>query len=103
MLSQTLFNAAARARYRAGRAQADAGEFTEERARQELADRVLQAYRDLLFANDDLKMAEAPAGALDEDRRRVERFVVLGEGTSTDRAGVGPQPPNRAGKRGGGK
>lgn len=91
MLSQTLFSAAARARYRAGRAQAEAGEFTEERARQALAVRVLQAYSDLFLAIDDLKLAEAHAAALDEDLRRVERFVVLGEGTRTDRAEVEAQ------------
>lgn len=90
-LSQTLFNAAARARYRAGRAQSEAAELTEQRARQALAVRVLQAYSDLLFAIDDLKLAEAHAAALDEDLRRVERFVVLGEGTRTDRAEVEAQ------------
>ncbi|RIA46204.1 protease secretion system outer membrane protein [Hephaestia caeni] len=91
VLSQPLFNAAAGARYRVGRAQAEAGEFTEERARQALAVRVLQAYSDLLFAIDDLKLAESYVTALDEDLRRVERFVVLGEGTRTDRAEVEAQ------------
>jgi len=91
MLSQSLFNAAAGARYRVGRAQAEAGEFTEARARQALAVRVLQAYSDLLFAIDDLKLAEAHVLALDEDLRRVERFVLLGEGTRTDRAEVEAQ------------
>lgn len=91
MLSQALFNAAAGARYKAGVARAEAGAFTEERARQALAVRVLQAYSDLLFAIDDLKLAEAPARALGEDLQRVERFVVLGEGTRTDRAEVEAQ------------
>ncbi|RKF17558.1 heme transporter [Altericroceibacterium spongiae] len=87
-LSQSLFNAAAGAGYRAGAARADAAEFTQERVRQALAVRVLQAYTDLLYAIDDLKLAEAHAAALDEDLRRVDRFVLLGEGTRTDRAEV---------------
>lgn len=90
-LSQSLFNAAAGAGYRAGAARADAAEFTQERARQALAVRVLQAYTDLLYAIDDLKLAEAHAAALDEDLRRVDRFVLLGEGTRTDRAEVEAQ------------
>ncbi|WP_336963786.1 TolC family outer membrane protein [Sphingobium aquiterrae] len=91
MLSQSLFNAAAGARYKAGVARAEAGAFTEQRARQALAVRVLQAYSDLLFAVDDLKLAQAQVQALDEDMRRVERFVTLGEGTRTDRAEVEAQ------------
>ena len=88
MLSQPLFNAAAGARYKAGVARAEAGRFTEERARQALAVRVLQAYTDLLYALDDLSLAQGQAAALDEDAKRVERFVDLGEGTRTDRAEV---------------
>jgi len=91
VVSQSLFNAAAGARYKAGVARAEAGAFTEQRARQALAVRVLQAYSDLLFAIDDLKLAEAHADALAEDMRRVERFVTLGEGTRTDRAEVEAQ------------
>ncbi|MFT3966184.1 MAG: TolC family outer membrane protein [Sphingobium sp.] len=91
MLSQALFNAAAGARYKAGAARAEAGAYTQDRARQALAVRVLQAYSDLLFALDDLKLAQAHARALDEDFQRVERFVLLGEGTRTDRAEVEAQ------------
>ncbi|MEW9854628.1 TolC family outer membrane protein [Novosphingobium sp. M1R2S20] len=91
MLSQTLFNAAAGARYKAGAARAEAGRFTEQRAHQALAVRVLQAYSDLLYAIDDLSLAEGHSRALEEDLRRVERFVVLGEGTRTDRAEVEAQ------------
>lgn len=90
-LSQSLFNAAADARYRVGAARAEAGEFTEKRARQALAVRVLQAYSELLYAIDDLKLAEAHALSLDEDLGRVERFVALGEGTRTDQAEVEAQ------------
>jgi protease secretion system outer membrane protein len=90
-LAQSLFNAAAGARYKAGVAQAEAGQSTEARARQALAVRVLQAYSDLLYAIDDLKLADAHVRALDEDLRRVERFVALGEGTRTDRAEVEAQ------------
>lgn len=91
MLSQALFNAAAGARYKAGVARAEAGRFTEQRAHQALAVRVLQAYSDLLYAIDDLGLAEGHSRALEEDLRRVERFVVLGEGTRTDRAEVEAQ------------
>ncbi|MFT4053741.1 MAG: TolC family outer membrane protein [Novosphingobium sp.] len=90
-LSQSLFNAAAGARYRSGVALGEAGEATGQRARQALAVRVLQAYSDLLYALDDLQLAEAQVTALDEDLRRVERFVTLGEGTRTDRAEVEAQ------------
>lgn len=91
MLSQSLFNAAAGARYKAGVARAQAGHFTEERARQALAVRVLQAYSDLLYALDDLKLAQGQVTALEENLKRVDRFVVLGEGTRTDRAEVEAQ------------
>ncbi|MDF0490295.1 TolC family outer membrane protein [Sphingomonas sp. H39-1-10] len=91
MLSQSLFNAAAGARYKAGVARGEAARFTEERARQALAVRVLQAYTDLLYALDDLTLAQGQVTALDEDARRVERFVVLGEGTRTDRTEVEAQ------------
>lgn len=91
ILTQPLFDAAAGARYREGVARGAAGRFTEERARQALAVRVLQAYSDLLFAIDDLKLSEAQSRSLDEDRQRVERFVQLGEGTRTDRAEVEAQ------------
>lgn len=91
MLSQTLLNAAAGARYKAGAARAEAGRFTEQRAHQALAVRVLQAYSDLLYAVDDLSLAEGHSRALEEDLKRVERFVMLGEGTRTDRAEVEAQ------------
>lgn len=91
MLSQSLFNAAAGARYKAGVARGEAGRFTEERARQALAVRVLQAYSGLLYALDDLTLSRAQVDALAENLSRVERFVTLGEGTRTDRAEVEAQ------------
>ncbi|MCD9030773.1 TolC family outer membrane protein [Luteimonas sp. Y-2-2-4F] len=85
-LVQPLFDAAAYARYREGRARADAAEHVLERAHQALAVRTLQAYLDVLYAEDELALAEAHLQALTADAERVERFLRLGEGTVTERA-----------------
>ncbi|MEI2417013.1 TolC family outer membrane protein [Orrella sp. JC864] len=83
-LTQPLFDAAAYARYREGQARARAGAYTLARARQALAVRVLQAYTDVLYAQDALDLARAQERALQEDARRSARFVAGGEGTVTD-------------------
>lgn len=83
-LSQPLFDAAAYAQYRVGDERAEAAGLTLERARQALAVRVLQAYTDVLFAQQALSLAEAQVRSLHEDARRSARFVAAGEGTRTD-------------------
>ncbi|WP_242697335.1 TolC family outer membrane protein [Bordetella petrii] len=87
-LSQPLFDAAAFAQYREGQARADAAGLTLERAHQALAVRVLQAYTDVLYADDALALARAQERALHEDARRAARFVAGGEGTRTDQVEV---------------
>lgn len=90
-LTQPLFDAAAFAQYREGQARADAAGLTLERARQALAVRVLQAYTEALYAEDEVTLAEAHARALEEEARRSRRFVAGGEGTLTDQMEIEAQ------------
>lgn len=83
-LTQPLFDAAAYAQFREGQARADAAGLTLARARQALAVRVLQAYTDVLYAQEALALAQAQGRSLQEDARRSARFVEGGEGTVTD-------------------
>ncbi|MDR5860405.1 TolC family outer membrane protein [Halomonas eurihalina] len=90
-LSQPLFDAAAYAQYREGQALAEAAGLSRERARQALAVRVLQAYTDALYAQDEVALAEAHLRALREETRRSQRFVASGEGTLTDQLEIEAQ------------
>nr|WP_065240413.1 TolC family outer membrane protein [Halomonas elongata] len=90
-LSQPLFDAAAYAQYREGQALAEAAGLSRERARQALAVRVLQAYTDVLYAEDEVALAEAHLRALREETRRSQRFVASGEGTLTDQLEIEAQ------------
>ncbi|SDJ68764.1 TolC family outer membrane protein [Billgrantia gudaonensis] len=90
-LTQPLFDAAAYAQYREGAALAEAADLSRERARQALAVRVLQAYTDVLYAQDEMTLAEAHRLALREEARRSQRFVASGEGTLTDQLEVEAQ------------
>ncbi|MGO1602831.1 MULTISPECIES: TolC family outer membrane protein [unclassified Halomonas] len=90
-LTQPLLNAAAFAQYQAGKAQAEAAELTLERARQALAVQVLQAYTEVLYANDDIKLAKAHLRALQAEDERSQRFIDYGEGTRTDQLEIAAQ------------
>lgn len=90
-LTQPLLDAAAFAQYQAGKAQAEAAELTLERARQALAVQVLQAYTDVLYASDDISLAQAHLRALLEERERSQRFIEYGEGTRTDQLEITAQ------------
>ncbi|WP_064123825.1 TolC family outer membrane protein [Halotalea alkalilenta] len=83
-LTQPLFDAAAYAQYREGQARAQAAGLTLERARQALAVRVLEAYTAVLYAEDQLALAETQRRSLEEDTLRAAAFVAGGEGTRTD-------------------
>ncbi|MGJ8515132.1 TolC family outer membrane protein [Carnimonas bestiolae] len=83
-LSQPLFDAASFAQYREGSERAEAAEYTLERARQALAVQVLQAYTDLLYAQDQLALTTAQKRSLVEDEARAHAFIAGGEGTKTD-------------------
>ncbi|MGO2392498.1 MAG: TolC family outer membrane protein [Halomonas sp.] len=90
-LTQPLLDAAAFARYQAGKAQAEAAVLTLERARQALAVQVLQTYTGVLYANDDIELAKAHLRALQEENERSQRFIDYGEGTRTDQLEIAAQ------------
>lgn len=90
-LTQPLLDAAAFAQYQAGKARAEAAEATLARAYQALAVRVLQAYTDALYAEDDIALAEAHLRALEEESEKSAQFVAYGEGTRTDQLEISAQ------------
>ena len=90
-LTQPLFDAAAFAQYREGKARAEAAGLTLERARQALAVRVLQAYTDALYAEEEVALMRAHGRALEEEAERSRRFVAGGEGTRTDQMEIEAQ------------
>ncbi|MBD3896435.1 TolC family outer membrane protein [Halomonas sp. ML-15] len=90
-LSQPLFDAAAFAQYREGKARAEAAGLTLERARQALAVRVLQAYTEALYAEEEVALVRAHGRALEEEAERSRRFVEGGEGTRTDQMEIEAQ------------
>lgn len=90
-LTQPLFDAAAFAQYREGQARAEAAGLTLERARQALAVRVLQAYTEVLYAEDEVNLVEAHQRSLEEEALRSQRFVERGEGTRTDQLEIEAQ------------
>ncbi len=90
-LTQPLFDAAAFAQYREGKARAEAAGLTLERARQALAVRVLQAYTEALYAEEEVGLMRAHGRALEEEAERSRRFVAGGEGTRTDQMEIEAQ------------
>ncbi len=90
-LTQPLLDAAAFAQYQAGKARANAAEATLERAYQALAVRVLQAYTDVLYAEDDIALAEAHLRSLQEESEKSAYFMAHGEGTRTDQLEIAAQ------------
>ena len=83
-ITQPLFNLEALARYRYGNAQADLSDARFVYRSQDLLVRVLQAYVDVLFAQDQLGFVTAERNAKKEQLKANERMFVLGEGTRTD-------------------
>ena len=83
-LKQPLLNYESMAKYRQGIAQGDYSEATFKSRRQELAVRLMTAYTDALFAQDQLSLAVVQVKTLLEQKNLNERALQAGEGTITD-------------------
>lgn len=84
-LTQPLFNLAALAQMRQGAAQGDQSEAKFIYQTQDLLVRVLQAYTDVLYAEDNLSYLIAQKDAYKEQLKVNERTYERGEGTKTDK------------------
>lgn len=83
-LNQPLFNLQALAQYRQGMAQGDLSDAKLIYHSQDLIVRVLQAYTDVLYAQDQLAFQTAERDAYKEQLKLNERMYEKGEGTKTD-------------------
>jgi len=83
-LRQPIFSLEAWARYKQGAAQALSSEAVFDVRRQELVLRVVGAYTDALFANEQVRLAKAQRDTLVEQAKVNDRMFVKGEGTRTD-------------------
>lgn len=83
-LTQPIFDLGALARYRQGVAQGDFAEAKFAYQSQDLLVRTLQAYVDLLFAEDQLNYQTAERNAYHEQMKVNQRMFEKGEGTRTD-------------------
>ncbi|HEY1042800.1 MAG TPA: TolC family outer membrane protein, partial [Telluria sp.] len=83
-LRQSIFNLDAVARYRQGVQQAKASEAMLDAARQNLIVRVVSAYIEAIFAEDQLALARAQRDMLAEQQQVNDRLYKAGEGTVTD-------------------
>jgi protease secretion system outer membrane protein len=83
-LRQPLISLEGIARYRYGKATALAGDATFDDSRQDLLVRVLTAYTDTVFAQDQLSLALAQKNAFDEQFAGNQAMFKNGEGTRTD-------------------
>lgn len=83
-LTQPIFDLAALARYRQGVAQGDFADAKFAYQSQDLLVRTLQAYTDVLFAEDQLNYQTAERDAYREQMKLNQRTYEKGEGTRTD-------------------
>jgi outer membrane protein, protease secretion system len=83
-LRQPLLNMDAVQRYRQGKVQAQQGEATYEANINEVALRVVSAYCDVLFAEDQMALARVQRDMYLEQQKLNERLFQKGEGTKTD-------------------
>lgn len=83
-LRQPLINLEGLARYRYGKAQAQAGEAILTDGTEDLLVRVVAAYMDAVFALDQLALASAQTKAMEEQLASNEAMFKNGEGTRTD-------------------
>ncbi len=81
---QTLFNLDALARYRQGLAQTDYSDAQFSSRNQDLIIRVMMAYADAKYAEDQLALYSAQRDALAEQRLVNDKMFQNGEGTRTD-------------------
>ena len=84
-LRQAIFNLEAVARYRQGVAQGLASDAQLEAARQTLILRVVAAYIDAIYTEDQLALGRAQRDMLAEQQKVNDRLFKAGEGTVTDR------------------
>jgi protease secretion system outer membrane protein len=84
-LTQPIFNLEALARYRLGHAQADLSDARFMYRSQDLLVRVLQAYTDVLYAQDQLTFISVERDAKKEQLNVNKRMLEKGEGTITDK------------------
>jgi protease secretion system outer membrane protein len=83
-LRQPLLNLDSWARFKQGAAQSEYAAAQFESQQQEVIVRVVNAYFDVLFKGDLLKLAEAQRDTLAEQRKVNDRLFKGGEGTATD-------------------
>lgn len=83
-LRQPLFSLDSYARYKQGAAQADYADAVFSSKGQDLLQRLVGAYADAKFAEDQLALVTAQRDALEEQRKVNERMFQKGEGTKTD-------------------
>ena len=83
-LRQPVLNLDGWARYKQGKAQSAYSAAQLESQQQEVIVRVVNAYLDVLFKEDLLKLAEVQRDTLAEQRKVNDRLFKAGEGTSTD-------------------
>lgn len=83
-LRQPLFNMEAIARYRQGKVQTAQSEEAYEAGIDEVSVRVVSAYLDVLFAQDQLELARVQRDANIESQKVNQRLFEKGEGTKTD-------------------
>jgi protease secretion system outer membrane protein len=83
-LRQTLFNMDAWARYKQGQAQSSYSEENFAGRAQELITRVVGAYADALFANEQVRISTAQRDMYAEQKAVNDRLFAGGEGTKTD-------------------
>ena len=83
-LRQPLLNMEAVATYRQGKAQANSSRARFTGHSQQLVVRLVEAYVEMLLAQDHFKLAKTQLDALEELRRVNEHMLLKGEGTTTD-------------------
>ncbi len=83
-LRQPLLNMEALASYRQGQAQANSSRARFSGQSQQLVVRLVEAYFEVLLANDHLKLAQTQLDSLEELKNVNEQMLLRGEGTTTD-------------------
>ncbi|MES2262005.1 MAG: TolC family outer membrane protein [Pseudomonadota bacterium] len=83
-LRQPVFSLDALARYKQGKAQSNYSELVFEGRAQDLALRLVTAYADALYADDQVALVEAQREMYAEQKKVNERLLAKGEGTRTD-------------------
>lgn len=83
-LRQPILNLDGVARYRQGKVMAEQGEAAYEAAGDDVAVRVVSAYMDVLFAEDQLRLSQVSRDMYKEQMHVNNRLFEKGEGTKTD-------------------